>query len=379
MKKSCSHFDFVKKNKIHLNSKRSQANIISIVLIILIVIILIVVIGNILFSFFKYSIKSANSEVFSTRLSVEKADFYVNGDVKVRVKKFGEEEITKLRFVFYDESGGAHILDETKNLPGIMETKNYYYNASEIFGDDEIKALKDVGVAPAFEDNLGNEFKSKESIHNVASEEGLVGWWKFEGDSRDFIGKNHGTLIDNAKIEKGVLVLDGDGDYVDCGDSLKLRLGKYQTISAWINILADSSDWVRFVGKGNLTYRNYGLWRAVDGDILFQIKGPEGYCSFYNNLGPGDSANIGVDSGWHHVVGVYDETYGRLYINGNLVHSQSCTATPYQSEAPLTIGYGTMHKYFNGLIDNVMIFNRALSEKEIKSIYENQKNSFYSL
>lgn len=210
----------------------------------------------------------------------------------------------------------------------------------------------------------------------------LVSWWNLdEGGGNtvgDLWGGNTGTII-GASWTKGVageaLSFDGN-DYVEVADSSELRLGITQTIETWINVSANSSDWVRIVGKGNSSNRNYGLWRQTDGDLLFQIYGTPSSCNFWDNLGPGDDANIASDSGWRHIVATYNGTTGKIYIDGNEVYSSNCSVTPYTSADPLTMGYAGFHTYFNGIIDEVRIYSRGLTAFEIQKRYAQGLNKF---
>ena len=81
------------------------------------------------------------------------------------------------------------------------------------------------------------------------------------------------------------------------------------------------------------------------------------------------------DGQWHHVAGVYDGANMFLYVDGTLDVSQPATGSIAQNSAPLRIGAnasdgedGTGY-YFNGLIDEVSIYNRALTASEIQAIY----------
>ena len=165
----------------------------------------------------------------------------------------------------------------------------------------------------------------------------------------------------------GALMFDGVNDYISVPDSPSLRLGKVQTVEAWIYPTGNDADWVRIVGKGNPTYRNYGLWRQADGDMLCQIYGSYSY-SCWRNGGPGDSGNIPVGS-WHHAACVYDGYNMRMYIDGVNVQNCAYTGTPHMSADPMTIGYAGFHARFKGIIDDVAIHHAALSSLEIESHY----------
>src|SRR5262249_52367666 len=69
---------------------------------------------------------------------------------------------------------------------------------------------------------------------------------------------------------------------------------------------------------------------------------------------------------WTHVAATYDGSLVRLYVNGNQVSSQSCVGSIITSSGVLRIGGNSFWgEYFNGLIDEVRIYNRALSGSEI--------------
>ena len=75
---------------------------------------------------------------------------------------------------------------------------------------------------------------------------------------------------------------------------------------------------------------------------------------------------------WHHVAGVYDGSEVKIYVNGMLKNTKTFDGELWTRNSVLCIG-GTERcqaSPFRGLIDEVQIFNRALTESEIKGIYE---------
>ncbi|RLF41460.1 MAG: hypothetical protein DRN12_03245, partial [Thermoplasmata archaeon] len=166
----------------------------------------------------------------------------------------------------------------------------------------------------------------------------------------------------NAGISGKAIQFDGVDDYVEVADSSTLRLKAPFTVEAWVYINSAPSDWVRIVGKGDFTYRNYGLWyNGSLSQFLFQIysAGGSGNLSYYTNI----STNK-----WYHIAGTYDGFTMKLYVDGNEV-SAAYSQTPYTHPDPLTIGYAGFHACHNGLIDDVRIYNYAKSAQEIEADY----------
>ena len=360
-------------------NNKSQAAVITVVLIILIVIVSIVIIANVIIPMVRQAGGEVGTEMFTVQLEIKETKLWITGGAKVAVRRgSGSGDISEIKFIFEDENGETHIVSRTDNLPDELETKVFEFIPGEIESD---KKIQKISIAPVFGTKPGLEIsetniKKQDGERVYDAPEELVGWWKFDKDAKDSAGDNHGTFEADAHIANKVLVLDGIDDYVNIPDSPELRLGPQNSISIWINVASDASSWVRIVGKGNPSgRRNYGLWRENDGDLLWQVRDPvEGLCNYMANGGPGSDMNIAAGSGWRHIVATYDVPVGKVYVDNLEVFSFSnpriCDPL-IQNSDPLIIGFNI--GYFNGSIDEVMIFNRVLTEDEIYSIYINQE------
>jgi len=187
------------------------------------------------------------------------------------------------------------------------------------------------------------------------------------------------------------LKLDGVADYVSVGNDPSLKItGKQITVAAWIKAASDTAVGnERIIGKGvtddlNPYYR-YLLYR-MNGttELRFGISTAE--ATVGSTWPPARAIFTGVQAGvWMHVVGVYDgeitDTNSDnvfIYIDGNLAGS---ARTPTDTadfnlgdtDEPVVIGANTSvsppSQFFNGDIDDVMIFNRALNATEIAGFY----------
>jgi len=189
--------------------------------------------------------------------------------------------------------------------------------------------------------------------------EGYIAWYKFEGNANDETGNNDGSLISGSYFddaERGwVLDLDGDGDYVDVPDK---TLTANWTINFWAN------------GSGTL----FGTRNLNNNDILLQSGS---FAGFYNSIWPtwvAWSGDTGFSSRWRHYAFVANENGDgiKFYIDGVSQGGKAIQTSFLFSN----IGYAAQPTYksnFNGQIDEVMIFDRALSAQEIQDIYDTQK------
>lgn len=366
--------------------KKGVSEVITTILIIMITLTAVVVVWNVVNPLIKKSAEEVSSSSVVAQLEVENAEFYITGGGKVRVHRgSGKGNITSLKFIFYDENGESTILekkgdDANCKIPGRLET-----NTCKFSPDEMNTNIEKISVVPVAGEKLGIEAKYDSPKIDLPSE-GLVSWWKFEDNLEDSVGLNDGTWdscsglakppcsgninYQDGDSRKSLLLESADHDFVNISDSADLKLGNQQTISIWIKpkSLPIVSDWARIIGKG-ITSRNYGLWQEnATGRILFQVFGTPNNCSVYNSVIP-------IGSGWSYIAGTYDGNKIMVYTDGVETGSNACLTTPYTSADSLIIGaYEPPSLYFfNGEVDDAMIFNRVLSASEIKAVYNNQK------
>lgn len=195
--------------------------------------------------------------------------------------------------------------------------------------------------------------------------DGLIAYYGFEGNANDSSGNgNHGTEYGginylDGKIGKAAM-FDGENTYISVADNSSLRLNIF-SITAWVrpDIIWGGN---RIAEKGDSN--SYWLDINPDANALVGF-----YDGGYNDLI--SEENI-LSNNWYFIAGTYDGASLKIYINGILDNSLTLFSTPYQSDQPLIIGWkynGITEDHFSGLIDELRIYNRALSESEIQELY----------
>lgn len=197
----------------------------------------------------------------------------------------------------------------------------------------------------------------------------LVGWWKLneiaDVNATDSSGNgNDGTLAGNPQwvtgILDGALEFDGNGDYINCGNGPTLQIQDQITLACWIRVPQFTRNWATIISKGDSSYRlsrgesNYAVHMGFNGATSMP------YSWF-------DGKKAVNDDQWHHIVGLYDGTEARIYVDGKLDASQAATGQMYATDYPVYIGENSQAtgRYWDGLIDDARIYNKALSEDEI--------------
>jgi len=199
----------------------------------------------------------------------------------------------------------------------------------------------------------------------------LVAYWKFDEGTgitaSDSSGNgNHGTLVNGPQWSTGIagkaLYFNGSNNNVLVPDSNSLDLTGPYTLSAWVNPATPFADFRSILVKN---YRYY-LYSSVvgycgDGTPLGGFSGVD------NNI-VCDSISIPANT-WTNISLAYDGLTLTLYRNGVSVASSTASEQISPTPGTLQIGASEYGEFFKGLIDEVRVYNRALTSSEIQSIY----------
>ncbi|UCG70113.1 MAG: PKD domain-containing protein [Thermoplasmata archaeon] len=208
----------------------------------------------------------------------------------------------------------------------------------------------------------------------------LVSWWPGDDNANDLIGANHGTLLGGTTFEPGVVgqafSFDGYNDRVSVPDSDNLKITGSMTIDAWLFIRSfppplRGHAQILFRGDDRGGLDPYYLSAQSNGNIRFHVES----LTARTNL----EAPIPKDE-FVFVAATLDDATGlmRIYLNGALAAEQITSIRPFRDLHPSYrpgIGIGNHapssahHQPFHGIIDELEVFNRALSESEIQAIY----------
>jgi len=211
---------------------------------------------------------------------------------------------------------------------------------------------------------------------------GLVSYWTMDNVSGntliDETGNNNGTIYGATQVDGKInkaLSFDGVDDYVDCGDKSDFDFSSNDfTLSAWVYPMGQVGGWTRNI----ITKWNTGSNKGTNEFLL----------SFYGTAGGTRHPIFAIESGtttyscdspeeiplkqWSYILGKREGDYLHIYVNGVLKNSTYIGNVSVNNVGrSLNLGrLGISGYYFNGSIDEVMIFNRALSLEEINKLYK---------
>jgi hypothetical protein len=178
---------------------------------------------------------------------------------------------------------------------------------------------------------------------------------------------NHGTIYGATwqKIWRDwILSFDGVDDYVEVPHSASLNFTKEMTVVAWVKYGYPTTRFEVIVGKGQpVSGEQY--WGLIEHDQGFpHFEFWDGANWYYV------SSNVYVEVGvWYFVVATYDSSQMKIYVNGELKNTTSCTIPIPTNNRPLMVGKRYDGGNFNGLIGEVRIFRKALTAEQISALY----------
>ena len=286
-------------------------------------------------------------------------------EVAIYKKALSEEEIQQ----HYQNGLAGHGYLESDGIGDVCDNCPKAYNPDQADADGDIVGdLCDNCQAVSNPDQVDSDGTPPKEF---------VSYWKFDEGSGttadDSVNTNNGTLV-NGPIRftgkvGGALSFDGTNDYVVVSNSGDLRITNNITIEAWIK--PATYHWGGIVCKGddNAGHDDYSLW-FNSGKNQMTFNWPE------EGVGAG-GPNIGNTvvplNMWSHFVGVWDGAQIRLYVNGNLdaVFDRTKIITTTNANIYIGVSPSGSDEYFKGVIDEVAIFNRALTPQEIQQHYKN--------
>ena len=249
------------------------------------------------------------------------------------------------------------------NVSGVTEMNGMFAGAESL--SDANKAL----IHQSFSSNATWSYDWSAYLLDL----GLVAWYPFDGNASDISGNNHHGTVNGATLgtdrygrPNEAYSFDGN-DWIDLGNVLS----RYDLLSF--------SAW--FLANSNGSFQG----------IVSKPRSPAGTGSalkwggaFFNNGGSNFvlNADMGATGSWVHGALVHDGSKISVFVNGTLAVHQNLSLNPVTSSESMLIGK-ELHanpptssggqRYFNGSIDDVRIYDRALSASEVTQLYYLEK------
>ena len=203
----------------------------------------------------------------------------------------------------------------------------------------------------------------------MALKDGLVGYWKLDGNVLDSLGINNGTVISTAtstasgKI-RGAYDFNGSTDEINTGTRGFPTGASPRTVSCWIYSRGSAVVDQFFFSYGSSASASnlFAIFRQYTTSKLSFAGWSNDYTSDY----------VIANNTWFHIVCTYNGSLVKLYVNKVLVGTSGAITLATLSTGICYIGGGTFstqNKHYNGVVDEVAVYNRVLLDAEISMLY----------
>ena len=215
----------------------------------------------------------------------------------------------------------------------------------------------------------------------VNLQSGLVAYYPFNGNAKDESGNGNNGTVNGATLTTDrfgnvgkAYNFDGISNYIEIPNSNTINFSNYMTISLWLNS-SQLNKSMRIIDKTTVS--------SADGYLLDSGSGSNSNendkIRFVGANGGYVTSNSVDEFKWYHLTLSFENGLIKFYINGVLDKSISATSNTLSSTNwPLFIGKSTNQsscncQLFNGIIDDIRLYSRALSSDEITQLYDSEK------
>jgi len=227
------------------------------------------------------------------------------------------------------------------------------------------------------------------TVHSFAQvnlSRGLVAYYPFSGNALDSSGNGNNPSFNNATLTadrfgnaNSAYLFNGISSYMQIPASLSLDTSKTVTLSFWVYIngfYSGTCSGNYILSKGLEANTDYN---AVFSDAPYDNSIGQNNCfvpvdtsheSFYG-MGTGSATPFLHSGSWYHVVFTNNGTTSVMYVNGNLVAANSGVITQNTNDIFLGRYFDSTRTpyWFNGILDDIRIYNRAITSDEVTALY----------
>jgi len=223
-----------------------------------------------------------------------------------------------------------------------------------------------------------------QKIPSYVPTNGLVGWWPFNGNANDESGNGNNGTVNGATLTadrngkaNSAYNFDGIDDYIFINNAILSEINNKPsiTISYWFNTNSteNGSIWGHWGNNYGQVGPNLGINSGYSNGVI-HAGNYSGCCSFLSN-------KITPYSSWHHVAVIFDASQQnnskfKIFVDGVL--NMPNFGNPNNTSGNGTSLYfgrrntdrDTYGDYFGGILDDFAVWNRALSDQEVKQLYQ---------
>ncbi|WP_211360494.1 carboxypeptidase regulatory-like domain-containing protein [Geobacter argillaceus] len=200
----------------------------------------------------------------------------------------------------------------------------------------------------------------------------LVGYWKMNGDWTDSSGNGlNGTPVNSPSFSTDKILgsnsgsFGGASDYVAIGNLYGRFPNNAFTVEGWVKASGTGAGGINIIAGGAGAWADYGIG-LINDQLMATTVNKNTQVGYYAKSG--STVQTGT---WYHVAGTYDGNWLKLYVNGELKNTVYAEWVQNNGSVDFWLGGGQCcsNYNYNGLLDDIALYNRALSASEVTSRY----------
>ncbi|HEU5004920.1 MAG TPA: LamG domain-containing protein [Candidatus Saccharimonadales bacterium] len=274
--------------------------------------------------------------------------------------------------VYFD----GNVCSTTKSVSGVTLHNTGNWTVGEHAAGSSTHSIDDVRIynralSAAEVSVLYGTYNS--SVALGAGENGLIGWWRMNGNGKDSTPFNHDATISGATLAvdrkntaSSAYIFDGASSYLQVNG---VKFTFPMSVSLWFK--ANTTNTLGHMIYAGENTNGDGFGGQNECHLSQSNTNLQFYCQTGGTVNFSQSTPVITNNNWHHVVVVLDTTT-KIYVDGAQKISTAVTGTPNFSNYANWIYFGrpmASSRYFNGSLDDIRIYNRDLSASEVSSLY----------
>lgn len=206
----------------------------------------------------------------------------------------------------------------------------------------------------------------------------LALWLPMNGDAKDYSGYNNHGIVNGATLTDGIkgqgYSFNGTSDYINCGNNI--NTSNPMSVAMWIKMDQYSTDG----NTGGVLINNHTSLKGWIFSVVGNSTGTSGKLSYRAYDGSTSKSCTAVENlrlnQWYHVAATYDGHTMSIYVNGDLKNTAIFDNAVAPASSSMILGKASWYNgsYFDGTMDDVRIYNYALSKREISELSELAKS-----
>lgn len=219
------------------------------------------------------------------------------------------------------------------------------------------------------------------NIFAIDLDSGLIGHFPFNGNANDATGLNDSVKVYGAELTydlcgdvNSAYYFDGEEDYIDLGYRNEYNFSGSITLNAWVNVEDDIENGAKIISKWKTIDGHSGSWALTRKFFNVSANGSQSLFTTFEN---------DIFHEWVMITGIYNIENNKIsyYVNCELKDEIDGPDSINLNESSIYIGAAgstnsSVDLFFKGSIDDIRIYNRAITQEEVCALYE--KKSFYA-